>query len=79
MTVRQVFTAIMVSHPTDLVAEAEKGGRVRRLLALGEIDAVRAGYKQYVVRRQWILGKEPKKARVGEPADLVSQHRLNRL
>ena len=51
----------MVRHPTDLVAEAEKGGRFRRLLALREIDAVRAGYKQYVVRRQWILRKGPQK------------------
>ena len=43
----------------DLIAEAEKGGRFRRLTPFGEKDATRTGYKQYTVHPQWILGKGP--------------------
>jgi len=45
----------------DSLAEAEEGGRFRRLIPLSEIDTTRTGYKQYTVHPQWILGKGPHK------------------
>ena len=52
----------------DALAEAEKGGRFRRLIPLSEIDTTRTGYKQYTVHPQWILGKGPQKGTGSDPA-----------
>jgi NAD-dependent dihydropyrimidine dehydrogenase PreA subunit len=52
----------------DTLAEAEKGGRFRRLIPLSEIDMTHTGYKQYLVHPQWILGKGPKKGSDSDPA-----------
>jgi hypothetical protein len=35
----------------DFLAEAEKGGRFRRLIPLSEVDMTCTGYKQYMVPR----------------------------
>jgi ferredoxin len=45
----------------DFLAEAEKGGRFRRLIPLSEVETARTGYKLYTVHPQWIIGKGPQK------------------
>jgi hypothetical protein len=52
----------------DSLAEAEKGGRFRRLIPLSEVDTTRTGYKEYTAHPQWILGKGPQKGTGSDPA-----------
>jgi hypothetical protein len=52
----------------DFLAEAEKGGRFRRLIPLSEIDPTRTGYKLYTVHPQWILGEGPQRGTGSDPA-----------
>jgi hypothetical protein len=52
----------------DTRAEAEKGGRFRPLIPLGETDTSHTGYKQHTVHPQWILGKGPQKGTGSDPA-----------
>jgi hypothetical protein len=55
----------------DLLAEAEKGGRSRRLLPLSEIHATLTGQAQEMVHPQWLEGgsrRGPHKGPGSDPA-----------
>ena len=52
----------------DGVAQAEKGGRFRRLIPLCEVETARTGYKIYTDHPQWILGKGPRRGTGSDPA-----------
>ena len=62
------MTVRIMPKMLDSLAEAEKGGRFRRLIPLSEIDTTRTGYKQYTVHPHWILGEGSQKGTGSDPA-----------